>query len=143
VSRSLVAFLAGVLFACGLVTSQMTLPQRILGFLDFAGSWDPTLLFVMAGALAVYVPIARLTRGRTAPVGGKQIPVRLASGIDRRLVLGAVSFGVGWGLAGICPGPAVTLLGRPSLATAVFLVAMIGGMLVTHRLGRGGTAAGG
>lgn len=134
--RGLVAFAAGLLFACGLVLSQMTVPARVRGFLDVAGAWDPTLLFVMTGALAVYFPIWRLTRGRTAPIGGQQIPIRLDDSLDRRLFGGATLFGVGWGLTGICPGPAITLLGQAGLPILVLVGAMILGMFLPRIVSR-------
>ena len=130
-SKLIVGFVAGAVFACGLVVSQMTMPGRIIGFLDFGGAWDPTLLFVMAGAIAVYLPIWWLRRGRKAPVGGKTIPTRLEGAIDKRLLLGATTFGIGWGICGICPGPGITLLGRPSPTALVFVLAMLGGMLLS------------
>lgn len=122
----LLAFVAGVVFAVGLVLSDMTSPARVVGFLDVTGGWDATLAFVMAGAIAVYAPVVRLTRGRTA-----HLPAQTA--IDKRLVAGAAIFGVGWGLSGYCPGPALVSVGS-SIDVGIFVVAMIGGIALARRL---------
>lgn len=133
---ALIGFCVGLLFAGGLVMSQMTLPSRIIGFLDFFGDWDPTLMFVMGGAIGVYLPVWWLVRGRKAPVGGKVIPCKLQNNINGQLFIGAGLFGIGWGLSGICPGPGIVLIGRPSIATGVFIVALICGMLLNRGLAR-------
>lgn len=134
--KAIVGFGTGLLFAAGLVVSQMTLPERIIGFLDFLGEWDPTLMFVMGGAIGVYLPIWWVVRGRKAPVGGKVIPRKLRNDVDSRLLLGAGLFGVGWGLTGICPGPGIVLLGRPSLPTGVFILSVVAGMLLNRAVDR-------
>lgn len=105
-----VAAAAGVVFALGLVLADMTSPARVLAFLDLA-RWDPTLAFVMAGAIAVYAPVARLVRARPAPLLGARFHWPAPAAIDRRLLAGAALFGVGWGLAGYCPGPALVAAG--------------------------------
>lgn len=124
------ALVAGALFGAGLVISGMTDPAKVRGFLDLAGRWDPSLALVMAGAIAVHLPLARLVLRRRAPLfaGAFDLPQR--KDIDRRLVFGAALFGVGWGLAGVCPGPAIVSLGAGSAAPVVFVVAMIGGTLL-------------
>ncbi len=132
--KAIVGFGTGVLFAGGLVVSQMTLPERIIGFLDFFGEWDPTLMFVMGGAIGVYLPIWWVVRGRKAPVGGKVIPRKLRNDVDSRLLLGAGLFGIGWGMCGICPGPGIVLIGRPSLPTAVFILTVVAGMLLNRAM---------
>ena len=106
----------------------MTLPSRIIGFLDFFGDWDPSLVFVMGGAVVVYFLMFRFGRG-VAPPFGREYSLPLRKQIDRRLVIGAALFGIGWGLAGYCPGPALTTLGSGSVGAGVFVVAMVGGML--------------
>lgn len=133
--KGLIGFvLAGFLAGVGLSVSGMTNPAKVTGFLDFAGNWDPTLLFVMGGAVAVFAVLNVLIHRRSAPYLCGTLPgVRGATGIDRRLVLGAALFGVGWGLAGVCPGPAVTDLALLRTDVLAFVGAMVGGMLLAQR----------
>ena len=131
-----VAFAAGALFALGLGISGMSDPWNVLAFLDITGgAWNPALMFVMAAALAVHAPVVRVARGRPRPWRGERFDWPDASAIDRRLVAGAAIFGVGWGLSGYCPGPAV--VGAASLypRTLVFLAGVIAGMLLFRVLG--------
>jgi len=128
--RLLVAFLAGLLFAIGLVISGMTLPSKVVGFLDVFGHWDPSLAFVMLGAVGVYATLSRLIARRTKPVLSDSFQIPASGAIDGRLVAGAAIFGVGWGLAGYCPGPAVVSAGSGSRSALVFVSAMLGGMLL-------------
>ncbi|KWV60911.1 hypothetical protein AS156_26185 [Bradyrhizobium macuxiense] len=123
------SFVCGLIFGAGLLISGMTDPQKVLGFLDIFGAWDATLAFVMAGAVAVTAAGFAIARNRTAPVvsAGFLWPDR--SDIDAPLVAGAVLFGIGWGLVGICPGPALVNLAGLSLPIVVFVVAMIAGMI--------------
>ena len=122
------AFAIGLLFGLGLILSGLTDPGKVLAFLDLAGSWDPSLLFVMGGATLVAALGFRLARGRGAALLGT--PMRLPPGgaLDRRLVLGSVVFGVGWGLAGFCPGPALASLGTGLVEPLLFVAAMVAGM---------------
>jgi uncharacterized protein len=125
---TLASFAAGLVFGLGLLVSGMADPAKVLGFLDLAGAWDPSLAFVMAGAIAVGLAgFAVARRRQTALLGG---PMRLppATGADRRLFGGSLLFGAGWGLAGICPGPALVALGAGQAAAAVFVLAMLAGM---------------
>jgi uncharacterized membrane protein YedE/YeeE len=128
----LAALLSGLLFGAGLVVSQMVNPGKVIGFLDIAGiatgAWDPSLAFVMAGALAVTAPGYWLVLRRKAPVAAPSFQVPTRRDIDARLVGGAAIFGLGWGLAGYCPGPAIAALTFGRLETVVFVVAMIAGM---------------
>jgi len=124
---ALVAFLCGVLFAVGLGVSGMLQPARIIGFLDFFGTWDPTLLGVMAGAIPVYFVAWRLGCGRRSACGS-EIPARPQHGLDARLVVGASLFGVGWALAGVCPGPALTNIAAPSTFTVAVLASVVAGV---------------
>lgn len=134
--KPLIGFLCGLLFAFGLGLAQMTEPTRVIGFLDFFGEWDPTLMFVMGGAIAFYLPVWYVLRGRKAPIGGKVIPKKLAGQVDSKLLAGASIFGIGWGMAGVCPGPGIVLLGRAHLDFIVFVAAMIAGMLLYALVGR-------
>jgi uncharacterized membrane protein YedE/YeeE len=131
-----VAVIAGALFALGLVVAGMTDPEKVTGFLDVGGAWDPTLAFVMAGAIALYAPIARLVRARHAPLYGDRFHWPTAHAIDPRLVGGAALFGVGWGLSGYCPGPALVGIAAGAPATVVFVASMLAGMLVVRMMRR-------
>jgi uncharacterized membrane protein YedE/YeeE len=125
------ALLAGLLFGAGLTISGMVNPAVVLGFLDVAGTWNPALLLVMVGALAVALPGYWLLRGRKPLFAEKQlVPTR--RDIDTSLIVGSLIFGVGWGLAGICPGPALTMFGiRPDMAF-IFVFAMTVGMMLSR-----------
>ena len=123
-----VLFLGGALFAVGLAVSGMTQPQKVIGFLDFAGSWDPSLMFVMVGAIGVNLVLLRLTLRRKAPVFAAAFQIPTRNDIDGRLLGGAALFGIGWGLAGFCPGPALTSLGTGSMKVVAFVGAMAVGM---------------
>jgi uncharacterized membrane protein YedE/YeeE len=131
---NIAAFICGLIFGLGLVISQMSNPAKVLNFLDFAGAWDPSLGFVMGGAVAVAAIGFRLARGRKAPLLAESFHMPQKTEIDARLICGAALFGIGWGLVGFCPGPALTALsfGRP--APYLFVAAMIVGMVVFNRL---------
>jgi uncharacterized membrane protein YedE/YeeE len=137
--RIFAAFICGLVFGFGLVLSGLTDTVRVLGFLDVLaipkGTWDPTLLIVMASALAVSVPGFALARRRPRPVLTQAAWWPSRTDIDRPLIAGAVMFGAGWGLVGLCPGPAIANLATASSGTALFVVAMIAGM-VAHDLWR-------
>jgi uncharacterized membrane protein YedE/YeeE len=124
------AFGAGLLFGAGLWLSGLAHPQKVLGFLDVAGDWDPSLLLMMAGAVAVTLAAFRPTLRRGAPWLAPRFELPDRKAIDGRLVLGAAIFGAGWGLGGYCPGPALTALANLSLEPVVFVAAMIAGGLV-------------
>ena len=119
------ALVSGVLFGAGLVVSGLTRPTKVLGFLDVFGAWDPSLALVMAGAIAVHALGYRLVRRRSAPLAAPRFWVPAAGSIDGRLLGGAAMFGVGWGLAGYCPGPAVVNLAGGSLAVLVFALSFV------------------
>jgi len=127
------AALAGALFGIGLILSGMTDPRKVTGFLDVAGAWDPSLALVMVGALAVGVFAFGAARRRTRAWSGTAIHLPARTAIDTRLVVGSALFGIGWGMAGFCPGPAlVAIAGAGDIAggAAVFVAAMAAGMLV-------------
>ena len=125
--RAVVAFLSGVLFAIGLGVGGMTQPTKVVGFLDFFGNWDYSLMFVMGGAIAVYLPAWFAFKCKKSILAGK-LPCAARGDLDKKLFIGATVFGIGWGLAGVCPGPGIVLLARPTPSSAVFVVAMLLGM---------------
>jgi uncharacterized membrane protein YedE/YeeE len=137
-SRGIVVFLAGILFGLGLAVSGMMDPARVIGFLDVAGHWDPSLAFVMGGAVGTFglgmIIWRRVTGGRGW--FGQALPCADRSRIDRALLVGAGIFGIGWGLSGFCPGPAIANLGALRLEALVFVPAMVVGMFIA-RLGFG------
>lgn len=124
------AFVAGLVFGVGLIVSGMANPEKVLGFLDLAGTWDPSLAFVMAGAIAVGLLAFQTASRRKASLLGAEFRLPASRVIDRRLVGGGVLFGIGWGVAGFCPGPAVVSLGAGELKALVFVAAMVAGMLL-------------
>ena len=121
------SFAAGFVFGLGLLVSGMVNPAKVLGFLDLAGAWDPSLALVMAGAVAVGAGAFAHMKKRTRTLLGAPVLLPTPRRIDRRLILGSLVFGVGWGLAGICPGPALVLAGAGSAKGLTFLAAMIAG----------------
>lgn len=130
----LVAALAGALFGAGLLVSGMTHPARVIGFLDPTGAWDPTLAFVMAGAIAVYAIAYRVIHRRCGePWFDQRFHVPDRRTLDAKLVAGAALFGVGWGLGGLCPGPGIVAAASGSTSALVFVAAMLVGMLARDR----------
>ncbi len=125
--RLILAFIAGGLFGIGLHLSGMTDTHKVLGFLDFFGAWDPTLMFVMGGAIIPMTVAWAATRDRTPLVGG-EFPAKPDAKLDSRLVTGAVMFGTGWGLVGLCPGPALASLSYGGSSGILFFTAMVFGM---------------
>ena len=126
--RNLSALAAGLLFGLGLVVSQMTNPEKVIGFLDLFGQWDPSLAFVMGGALIVTTIGYRLTTKYPRPLFDTSFQIPANQQIDKRLAMGSVLFGAGWGLVGLCPGPAVAALTIGGLPVIVFFFAMGAGM---------------
>lgn len=133
--RAAISFLSGGLFGIGLLLSGMTDTRKVLGWLDVFGNWDPTLAFVMGGAIVPMFIAWRLTR-ISRPLAGGIFPPPPPSELDRRLILGSVLFGMGWGLAGLCPGPAIASLSFGGAGGAVFLVSMLAGMAVSPGIRR-------
>ena len=128
--KILVNLFAGVLFGLGLTVSGMVDPAKIIGFLDFAGDWDPTLAFVMGGALFVTIPTFRLILRRPRPILADNFDLPTKKDVDSRLLAGSAIFGIGWGLAGFCPGPAVTAMASGLAPVFAFVAAMVAGMAV-------------
>jgi uncharacterized membrane protein YedE/YeeE len=132
VSGYLTALASGLLFGLGLAVSHMVDPAKVLGFLDVAGNWDPSLAFVMGGALLVtLVAFPRVLR-RARPLDSQEFAVSSVRQVERHLVVGAALFGVGWGLVGLCPGPAVASLAFGKIESVVFLIAMIVGFALAN-----------
>lgn len=126
----LLALLAGLIFGAGLGISGMTKPSKVIGFLDLTGRWDASLAFVMVGAIGVYALASRVVLRRAKPLLDERFHLPTTSAIDGKLLGGAALFGVGWGLAGYCPGPVIVGLGSKQLAPLVFVGAMVVGMLL-------------
>jgi uncharacterized membrane protein YedE/YeeE len=123
-------FLVGLMFGVGLLLSGMTDPGKVLGFLDLFGAWDPSLALVMGGAVVVGFFAFALAKKRTVNFFGGAMQLPATEAIDKRLLIGAVLFGAGWGLAGFCPGPALVSLGSGEAKAALFVAGMIAGMIV-------------
>lgn len=127
---SLSAFGAGLVFGLGLLVSGMANPEKVLGFLDIAGLWDPSLAFVMAGAIFVGLFAFAIARRRTLSFLGFNMKLPDSNRIDPRLVVGSLMFGAGWGIVGFCPGPGLVALGAGEIKAAVFVASMIAGMVI-------------
>jgi uncharacterized protein len=134
--RDIAALVAGLIFGVGLAVSQMINPAKVLGFLDIAGAWDPSLALVMAGALGVAAVGYHYALSRSRPWFADAYNLPTAGRIDARLLAGAAIFGVGWGLVGFCPGPAVASLAFGSIEAVIFVSAMLAGMAL-YRVGTG------
>lgn len=126
----LASLLAGLVFGLGLIVSGMANPAKVLGFLDLAGAWDPSLVLVMAGAIAVGAIAFFIARKRVVSLLGAPMRLPTSRDIDRRLVGGSLLFGIGWGIGGFCPGPGLVALGMGELKGLVFVAAMLAGMWV-------------
>lgn len=126
----LMALIAGLVFGLGLIISGMTDPAKVIGFLDLAGKWDPSLAFVMGGAILVGLFVFRFAATRPCAILGGPMRLPTARQIDRRLILGGLTFGAGWGLAGYCPGPALASLATGGSKPFFFTIAMLAGMAV-------------
>ncbi|CAA9538246.1 MAG: GENE II AND X PROTEINS [uncultured Rubrobacteraceae bacterium] len=134
VLRAAAALVSGLVFGLGLAVSGMMNPAKVIGFLDVAGDWDPTLLFVMVGALLVAVPAYRLIPRRGRPVLEEEFSLPEKKAVDAPLLGGSALFGVGWGIVGFCPGPAIAALGTGLLPVFAFVAAMLAGMALHARL---------
>ena len=138
----MMAFLAGLVFGLGLILPGMTDPSKVIGFLDLAGNWDPSLAFVMGGAVLVGAVAYRFAKGRKTSFSGDVMRLPTANHIDRRLVLGGLAFGAGWGLAGYCPAPALVSVMQGGIKPLIFVLAMFAGMAVFEIQGRMAQAQG-
>ncbi|MFV5143912.1 DUF6691 family protein [Acinetobacter baumannii] len=135
--KNIFAFIFGGLFSLGLMISGMSNPAKVLGFLDIFGQWDISLMFVMLGAIAVaFIPFQRAIK-KPKTIFNEQIQLPTNTQIDQRLIVGAFIFGIGWGIAGICPVPALTLIGLGHFEALYFIVAMLVGMFIYRILNKG------
>lgn len=130
----LVNGIIGLIFGLGLVVSGMSNPAKVLNFLDLAGTWDPSLAFVMGGAVIVTFVGYRIVWQRKAPIFDTKFHVPTRTDIDKRLIVGPALFGIGWGLAGFCPGPALTAIGLGAPGTLIFVPSMLAGMWIARLL---------
>ena len=121
-------FLAGLVFAIGLGVAGMTQPAKVIGFLDVTGRWDASLAFVMMGAIGVYLPVHRFIAARKTTLLGSSVSIPKGEGIDARLLLGAALFGIGWGIGGFCPGPAIVSAAVAAKPAVIFALSMLAGM---------------
>ena len=126
--NTMVAFVAGLVFGLGLMVAGMTQPAKVIAFLDVTGDWDPSLAFVMVGAIAVHFVAYQLVPRIGSPLGASTFAIPTNTRVDRRLLMGAVLFGLGWGLGGYCPGPALTSLATGTVEALTFAAAMLAGM---------------
>jgi len=134
VMTALIAGLAGLLFGAGMIISEMVNPEKVIGFLDITGHWDPSLALVMGGALAVFSPCYHLLiKHRSTAINGATLAPTTTASIDNHLILGAATFGTGWGVAGFCPGPAITSIAGGASIILAFIVSMLIGIWVANR----------
>jgi uncharacterized membrane protein YedE/YeeE len=133
-NRAVVAGVSGLLFGLGLAVSGMSKPEKVIGFLDLFGSWDPTLMLVMAGAVAVHFVAYRLVKKQSSPLFGERFAIPTRRDIDVKLVAGSALFGAGWGLGGFCPGPGLVSSASGGASALVFIGAMLPAMYATSRM---------
>jgi uncharacterized membrane protein YedE/YeeE len=126
------SLLSGIIFGLGLTVSSMTNPAKVIGFLDITGNWDPSLMFVMLGAIAISAPFFYLLRNKNKPLFDSNFEIPTIKNLDKKLVLGASIFGIGWGMVGFCPGPAIASLAFLNPFSIIFVIAMVGGFYMSR-----------
>ena len=131
-----VSCISGIIFGVGLSVSNMINPEKVLGFLDLFGSWDPSLIFVMMGAIIISAPVFFLFRSKNKPLFADNFTKPTLKSIDKNLIVGAGTFGIGWGMVGFCPGPAISSLALLNTYTVYFVLSMLGGFLLTELVNR-------
>ena len=131
--NKLVSLFCGIIFGIGLVISQMINPAKVLGFLNLFGEWDPSLAFVMVGALIVSSPLFHLFKNREKPIFSSSFFISNKKEIDQKLIFGSILFGAGWGLVGLCPGPAITSIALLNASSAIFVVSMFIGFYIASK----------
>ena len=132
----IVSCISGIIFGVGLSVSNMINPGKVLGFLDLFGLWDPSLIFVMMGAIIVSAPVFFLIRNKNKPLFADNFTIPTLKSIDKNLIIGSGTFGIGWGMVGFCPGPAISSLALLNTYSVVFVVALLGGFLITELVNR-------
>jgi len=130
----LVSLFCGIIFGIGLVISQMINPAKVLGFLNFFGEWDPSLAFVMIGALIIYSPLFHLFKNKEKPIFSSSFSISNKKEIDKELIFGSILFGAGWGLVGLCPGPAITSIALLNMSSAIFVISMFIGFYLASKV---------
>ena len=130
----LVSLFCGIIFGIGLVISQMINPAKVLGFLNLFGEWDPSLAFVMIGALIVFSPLFHLFKNKEKPIFSSSFSISSKKEIDQKLIFGSILFGAGWGLVGLCPGPAITSIALLNGSSTIFVVSMFIGFYIASKI---------
>jgi len=133
--NKLVSLFCGIIFGIGLVISQMINPAKVLGFLNLFGEWDPSLAFVMIGALIVSSPLFHLFKNKDKPLFNSNFSISTNKEIDKKLIIGSVIFGAGWGLVGLCPGPAISSIALLNVSSAIFVFSMFIGFYIASKTG--------
>ena len=130
----LISLLSGIIFGLGLTISGMINPQKVLGFLNLFGEWDPSLIFVMFGAIIIFAPMHFIFKRKSRPIFAKEFQIIKNKNIDRNLLLGSGLFGAGWGLAGLCPGPAISSISFLNPNSLIFVISMFVGFFIANRV---------
>ena len=127
----IISFISGIIFGVGLSVSNMINPEKVLGFLDLFGLWDPSLIFVMLGAIIISAPVFFFFRNKNKPLFADNFTIPTLKSIDKNLIIGSATFGIGWGMVGFCPGPAISSLALLNTYSVFFVLSMLGGFLLT------------
>ena len=130
----LISLLSGIIFGLGLTISGMVNPQKVLGFLNLFGEWDPSLIFVMVGAIIIFAPLHFIFKRKSRPIFAKEFQIINNRNIDKKLLIGSGLFGTGWGLAGLCPGPAIASISFLNPSSLIFVLFMFVGFFIANRI---------
>ena len=130
----LISLLSGIIFGLGLTISGMVNPQKVLGFLNIFDAWDPSLIFVMVGAIIIFAPLHFIFKRKSRPIFAKEFQIINNRNIDKKLLIGSALFGVGWGLAGLCPGPAIASISFLNPSSLIFVLFMFVGFFIANRI---------
>ena len=135
-TSKIVSCISGIIFGIGLSVSNMINPEKVLGFLDLFGQWDPSLIFVMLGAIIISAPIFFLFRNKKKPLFADNFAMPTLKSVDKNLIIGSATFGIGWGMVGFCPGPAISSLALLNTYSLFFVLSLLGGFLLTELVNR-------